>query len=89
MIKAGFLREDEREGLRITPLLAAGACNALAKGITIDIDEKMLPLSRVRLTGNLSCYWVPDSTGRSTPGGRKVLAAEDIAAGGRHQSQDR
>ena len=40
------------------PLVASGACIDLAKGIQVGIDERRAPLLCVRLTGDLSCYWL-------------------------------
>ena len=40
------------------PLEASRACLAFAKGITVGIDETKAPLACVRLSGDLSCYWI-------------------------------
>jgi hypothetical protein len=42
------------------PLIASGAYMPIGKGVTVEVDEKKLPLSCVRLTGDLSCYWIAD-----------------------------
>ncbi len=40
------------------PLEASRACLPFAKGIAVDIDETKPPLTCIRLTGDLSCYWI-------------------------------
>ncbi len=39
-------------------LVASRACIDFAKGVTIEVDERRAPLTCVRLTGDLSCYWI-------------------------------
>lgn len=50
------------------PLVASRACIDLAKGITVDIDERRPPLACVRLTGDLSCYWIAAALVDEHPG---------------------
>lgn len=50
------------------PLLATRACLAFAKGITVDVDEAKPPLACIRLTGDLSCYWVVTALVDEHPG---------------------
>ncbi len=50
------------------PLVASGSCIDLAKGIQVDIDERRAPLMCVRLTGDLSCYWLPAAFVDEHPG---------------------
>ena len=40
------------------PLVVSRACIDFAKGVTVGVDERRLPLACVRLTGDLSCYWI-------------------------------
>ncbi len=58
------------------PLEATRACLAFAKGINVDIDETKPPLACIRLTGDLSCYWiaaalVDEHPGEKGGGGKK------------------
>ena len=50
------------------PLVASRACIDFAKGVKIDVDEKSQPLACVRLTGDLSCYWIAASLVDEHPG---------------------
>ena len=50
------------------PLMASGACTLLAKGVAVDVDEDRAPLACVRLTGDLSCLWVPSALVDQHPG---------------------
>ncbi len=61
----GCRSADDATKLAATPghdaaraLVTSGACMDFAKGITIDVDERRPPLACVRLTGDLSCYWM-------------------------------
>ena len=58
------------------PLEASRACLSFAKGINVDIDETKPPLACIRLTGDLSCYWiaaalVDEHPGEKGGGGKK------------------
>lgn len=50
------------------PLEASRACVAFAKGIIVDIDEAKPPLACIRLTGDLSCYWIAAALVDEHPG---------------------
>jgi len=50
------------------PLVASGACIALPKSVTVDIDERQKALACVRLTGDLSCYWLAAALVDEHPG---------------------
>ena len=50
------------------PLEASRACLPFAKGIAVDIDETKPPLVCIRLTGDLSCYWIAASLVEEHPG---------------------
>ena len=50
------------------PLEASRACLSFAKGIAVDIDETKPPLACIRLTGDLSCYWIAASLVDEHPG---------------------
>ena len=50
------------------PLEASRACLPFAKGIAVDIDETAPPLACIRLTGDLSCYWIAASLVDEHPG---------------------
>ncbi len=50
------------------PLVASRACLELAKGVVVGVDENRAPLSCVRLTGDLECYWVPGAAVDLYPG---------------------
>lgn len=60
---------------------ASRACIPLTKGVTIGIDEAKPPLSCVRLTGDLECYWVTDASIDLYPGDKG--AGADRKSGGR------
>ncbi|MGO9007702.1 MAG: hypothetical protein ACLQIQ_01725 [Beijerinckiaceae bacterium] len=64
------------------PLIASGACTAMGRGLTVDVDEKKLPLACVRLAGDLSCYWVADVFIDPNPGEKG--AAQIEKRGSRH-----
>ncbi len=64
------------------PLEASRACLSFAKGITVDIDEAKPPLACVRLTGDLSCYWIAASLLDEHPG-EKGGGGGKKAGGGR------
>lgn len=57
-----FLIKKDTAGLEAfsRPLIASGACTAMGRGLTVTVDEKKPPLSSVRLSGDLDCYWVTD-----------------------------
>ncbi len=55
---AARLAAPARDKAQARALVASGACIDFAKGITIDVDERRPPLLCVRLTGDLSCYWM-------------------------------
>jgi len=40
--------------------LASGACVTLGRGLTVTTDMKKPPLTCVRLSGDLDCYWTAD-----------------------------
>jgi hypothetical protein len=85
-IKAATLRvKKDAAGLAAfsQPLIASRSCMVFAKGVTIGIDEKQLPLSCVRLTGDLDCYWVPDALVDLYPGQKGGAGRQ--GGGGRHQ----
>jgi hypothetical protein len=63
---------------------ASGACIPFAKGITVDIDQKGPALSCVRLTGDLSCYWIANAVVDEHPG-EKGRGGEGGKRGGRRQ----
>lgn len=78
-----FLAKKDKAGLEAfsRSSIASGACTQLGKGVTVDVDEQKLPLSCVRLTGDLNCYWLADvfidqhpgqkgTTSNATRGGR-------------------
>ena len=50
------------------PLEASRACMSFAKGIAVDLDELKPPLACIRLTGDLSCYWVAATLVDEHPG---------------------
>ena len=50
------------------PLVASRACIDFAKGVKIEIDEQRPPLTCVRLTGDLSCYWIAAALVDEHPG---------------------
>ncbi len=50
------------------PLEASRACLAFAKGIVVGIDESKPPLACIRLSGDLSCYWIAASLVDEHPG---------------------
>ena len=50
------------------PLEASRACISFAKGIAVDIDETRPPLACIRLTGDLSCYWIAAALVDEHPG---------------------
>ncbi|WP_158808262.1 hypothetical protein [Beijerinckia sp. L45] len=60
---AGFRAKKDTAGLATFGQTAAAsrACIPLTKGVTVGIDEAKPPLSCVRLTGDLECYWVADA----------------------------
>jgi hypothetical protein len=57
-----FLAKKDKVGLEAfgRPLIASGACTQMGRGLSVEVDEKKLPLSCVRLAGDLSCYWIAD-----------------------------
>ncbi len=83
--KAALLRaKRDSVGLDIfsKPLVASRSCTEFAKGVTVDVDEKRLPLSCVRLTGDLDCYWVPDALVDLYPAAKGEMAGRK---GGGHR----
>lgn len=82
---AGFRAKKDAAGLTTFGQTAAAirACIPLTKGITVGIDEAKPPLSCVRLSGDLECYWVADAlvdlypSDKGAGGGKK-------GGGGRH-----
>lgn len=50
------------------PLLASRTCLAFNKGLAVDVDETKPPLSCVRLTGDLSCWWLQTALVDEHPG---------------------
>lgn len=65
------------------PLLASGTCIPLAKGVVVDIDESRPPLDCIRLSGDLSCYWVPATLVDQHPG-EKGSAGASRKSGHKH-----
>jgi len=43
------------------PKLASGACITLGRGLSVTSDMKKPPLTCVRLSGDLDCYWTADA----------------------------
>ena len=66
------------------PLVASRACIDLAKGVKIDVDEKRPPLACVRLTGDLSCYWIAASLVDEHPGEKGSGSSGKQGGGRRH-----
>ncbi len=65
-------------------MAASGVCIPFTRGITVDIDERGPALSCVRLTGDLSCYWIAKELIDEHPG-EKGRGGEGGARGGRHK----
>ena len=65
------------------PLVASRACIDFAKGVKIDVDERKPPLACVRLTGDLSCYWVAAALVDEHPG-EKGGGGKRAGSGRRH-----
>ena len=87
----GCRSADDATKLAATPgrdkaraLVASGACIDFAKGITIDVDERRPPLACVRLTGDLSCYWMAASLVDDHPSGKGEGAKRQGGGGKRH-----
>ena len=66
------------------PLVASRACIDFAKGIKVDVDEKRPPLICVRLTGDLSCYWIAASLLDEHPGEKGSGGGGRQGGGRRH-----
>ena len=64
-------------------MVASGACIDFAKGITIDVDERRPPLACIRLTGDLSCYWMAATLVEDHPGEKGGGAKRQGGGGGR------
>ena len=81
----GFQAKNDVAALKAftTPKLASGACLAFGRGVAIDPESKKPPLTCVRLSGGLECYWLADSLIDLHPaeGG----AERPGRAGGRHR----
>ncbi len=76
-----------RDAARTPParaLVASGACIDFAKGITIDVDERRPPLACVRLTGDLSCYWMAASLVDDHPSAKGEGGKRQGGGGRRH-----
>ena len=66
------------------PLVAKRTCLPFAKGIAIDIDETKTPLACIRLTGDLSCYWVAATLLDEHPGEKGGGGKRSGGGGHRH-----
>ncbi len=66
------------------PLVASRACIDLAKGVKIDIDERKPPMACVRLTGDLSCYWIAAALVDEHPGEKGSGGSGGKSGGRRH-----
>ena len=64
------------------PLIASRACIDFGKGLKIDVDERRPPLACIRLTGDLSCYWIAASILDEHPGEKGTGGAK---RGGGHR----
>ncbi len=73
-----------RDKAATRPLVASGACLDLSKGTTIDVDERRPPLACVRLTGDLSCYWIAASLVDDHPGQKGGGSGQKQGGGRRH-----
>ncbi len=72
-----------RDKAATRPLVVSGACLDLAKGVAVDVDERRPPLACVRLTGDLSCYWIAASLVDDHPG-QKAGSAKQGGGSRRH-----
>ena len=81
---AGFRAKKDAAGLASFSQTAeaARACIPLTKGVTVGIDEAKPPLSCVRLTGDLECYWVADALVDLYPGDKGAGAGGGKKGGG-------
>jgi hypothetical protein len=79
-----FLAKKDKAGLEAfsRTSIASGACTQLGRGVQVEIDEKQLPLSCVRLTGDLNCYWVADVLVDLHPGEKS--APQSVQRSGRN-----
>jgi hypothetical protein len=57
-----LLAKKDKVGLEAfsRSLIASGACMSMGRGVSVEVEQQKLPLSCVRLSGDLSCYWVAD-----------------------------
>jgi hypothetical protein len=83
-----FRAKNDAAGLETfsRPLIAARACIPLAKGVTVDVDQKQPPLSCVRLAGDLTCYWVPDALVNLHPAEKTAGDSSQHSSGGHRRS---
>lgn len=83
---AGFRAKKDAAGLASfsQSATASRACVPLTKGVTVGIDEAKPPLSCVRLTGDLECYWVADALIDLYPGQKGGGAGKQGGGGHRH-----
>jgi hypothetical protein len=81
---AGFRAKKDAAGLASFSQTAATsrACIPLTKGVTVGIDEAKPPLSCVRLTGDLECYWVADALIDLYPGDKGAGGGKKGGGGG-------
>jgi hypothetical protein len=79
----GFSARHDTPGLATfsQAVTASRACIPLTKGVAVGVDEAKPPLSCVRLTGDLECYWVPNALVDLYPG-------EKGAGGGKRRGGD-
>ena len=76
----------DAEALARTPAsasakLADRSCIDFRKNLVVDVDERKPPLACIRLTGDLSCWWVQASSIDEHPGQKGGAPGK---AGGRH-----
>jgi hypothetical protein len=83
---AGFRAKKDSAGLASFSQTASAsrACIPLTKGVTVGIDEAKPPLSCVRLTGDLECYWVADALIDLYPGDKGAGGGKKGGGGHRH-----
>lgn len=68
----------------IEALTARRACLGFTKGLTVDIDEKKAPMTCIRLTGDLECWWVPSAVVDEYPGSPGHGSGGGRSGGHRH-----
>ena len=81
-----LLAKKDKAGLEAfsRPLIASGACTPMGRGVSVEVEEQKLPLSCVRLSGDLSCYWVADVLIDQHPGEKSGAPQSSPRSGRNH-----